>query len=56
MHLIRHGQVAGKINYVNCGAFQATRDQGESPNIARVVAPQDATEAVPRVPKTAAPL
>jgi hypothetical protein len=34
------GQVVGRITYGTCGAFQATRDQSESANIASVMAPQ----------------
>jgi hypothetical protein len=34
------GQVAGKITNGSCGAFQATRDQAASANIASVIAPQ----------------
>lgn len=34
------GQVAGKITYTSCGAFQATRDQAESANIASVIGQQ----------------
>ena len=52
------GQVAGKITSGSCGAFQATRDQAESGNIASVIAPQKvekAAGAAQPLPKTAAP-
>ena len=46
------GQVAGKITYGSCGAFQAARDQAESTNTAGAIAPQIAAAAqpTPRVP------
>jgi hypothetical protein len=34
------GQVAGKITYGSCGAFQATRDQAKSANMTSIIAPQ----------------
>ena len=34
------GQVAGKITYGSCGAFQATREQAESANMTSIIAPQ----------------
>lgn len=49
------GKVAGKITLGNCGAFQATRNQAESANIASVIAPQQAPAAAQTVPQTATP-
>src|SRR6267142_4463331 len=34
------GQVAGKITYGSCGAFQATRNPAESANMTSIIAPQ----------------
>lgn len=47
------GKVAGKITYGNCGAFQATRDQAASANIAKAVPPQKATGPAQPPPRTA---
>lgn len=47
------GQVAGKITYGGCSTFQATRDQAESANIAKAVAPQGATGIAQQHPSTA---
>jgi hypothetical protein len=44
-------KVAGKITSEACGAFQATREQSESANIARVIAPQKAARVDETTPK-----
>jgi hypothetical protein len=49
------GQVAGKITYGSCGAFQATRDQAASANVASRIASQKAAGAEQPLPKTVVP-